>query len=441
MAQTTQSTPEISIFDIWDALIRYKAMLIGAVALGALMAVLYLFVTPPVYEAQVRLVVPKASAAMLDVPDPSYGQLDPKSVFGAYQAQLKRSESWRSFVTANPSLFSEGNGRAAALGFIPEAPIKLISDNDLAAESADAVFQHSDRQLAAEILRQYLTFVGRRYLDDLVMSVQFKIEQQKKAIAARIASLRESAKLVRDDEIERLLSEVAALVERGRLGRLDEIETLRAEVDVLKEQARMLRHDEIQRLKTDLALAHTLGVTENKLLHSADNVRVGGDIAVVPTRDAVRNYMRGTKALEGELEAISKRDSDEPYTAGLREKQARLESLMKRESDDPYIPGLRQKQAQLSQLLKRESDDPYISELRALQVELARLSQLTVAPGAFKPYEQDGDVFEPRYPIKPRKSVVLALGTLGGCVLGLLAVFVLAGVASMRNHRVSDGRT
>lgn len=270
---------EISLFELWQTLVRRKTVIFAILITAILLAILYLIITPPTYETRVKLLLPKPNSVSLSRPAHSFAQFDPKAVFLGFEAQLKSINQWRLFVEANPGLFPSIAADRSRV--ISKHPLSFSKDKDYPSENIEVAYQDTDAGVTADMLRGYLTFAREQYIADLVKQVNDLIERQKENITTDITMLRQNAKLKRADEIERL--------------------------------------------RADLSLAKTLGITDNQLLRTGDVSR--GSTSIITTSETVRSYMRGTKVLTAELEALLKRGTDDAYNDGLRGKQIELERL------------------------------------------------------------------------------------------------------------------
>ncbi|WP_412461833.1 LPS O-antigen chain length determinant protein WzzB [Pseudomonas sp. SC11] len=145
------------------------------------------------------------------------------------------------------------------------------------------------------------------------------------------------------------------------------------------------RADQIEQLSEALAIAKSIGLEKPPIISNTLTGEVSAGMGGSLT------YMRGTKALEAEIA-----------------------NLQSRSSNDPYIPGLRERQEKLS-------------FLRGLKIE----------PSVIAMYQQDGAVFQPDKPIKPRRTLIVALGIIAGLVLGC-CVAVAREVWAQRSERFSE---
>lgn len=142
------------------------------------------------------------------------------------------------------------------------------------------------------------------------------------------------------------------------------------EIAAARQIAKQNRQNHIERLKDALAIAETLGL---------ETPKDAGPVVVINTNSVDNDnglfYVRGTRALRLELQQLKDRQNDDPYIAGL--------------------PKLQAKKALLN-------------HIDAQSVSLAAATVDTAAS-------------VPLSPIKPRKSVILALGFVLGGMLGIFA--------------------
>jgi len=105
----------------------------------------------------------------------------------------------------------------------------------------------------------------------------------------------------------------------------------------------------------------------------------------------VPRYMRGTKVLAAELESLRNRASGDPFIKGLREKQQKLENL---------------------QMIKFEA-------------------------AQFSPFILDGTIHAAKK-IKPKSSLILALGFVLGIFLGLFMAFIVEFIQKTHNSQPKE---
>ena len=166
---------------------------------------------------------------------------------------------------------------------------------------------------------------------------------------------------------------VESLINQHKQKIEQKIANLEFNIKSSRAQAKIKREDEIARLENDYAIAKKLNIQENRMLAVQDK----SSLTVVTSNMDIPRYMRGTRVLAAELDALKNRPSDDAFIEGLRD----------------------------------------------WQQEVSRLKQIQFAPKQFQPFTLDGAVNKPDSPIKPKKTLVLALSIVLGLFLGVFAVF------------------
>src|SRR5699024_2748187 len=103
-------------------------------------------------------------------------------------------------------------------------------------------------------------------------------------------------------------------------------------------------------------------------------------------------------------------DNDLIYTRGAKTLRAQLAVLEKRSSDEPFIPGFRELNTQLELL-------------RAYKLNDADVSVVTI--------DEAAEV--PTAPIKPKKSLIVAVGIVLGGMLGVFAALIRSMIRKRKN--------
>lgn len=86
-----------------------------------------------------------------------------------------------------------------------------------------------------------------------------------------------------------------------------------------------------------------------------------------------------------------------------------------------YMRGAKAIGAEMEVLAARQSDDPFIPELRSLQEQLSFLKTIDVEPDNVSVFTLDSAAQIPETPIKPKKTLIVALGVVLG---GMFGVFI-----------------
>ncbi|MBV6750857.1 chain-length determining protein [Pseudomonas chlororaphis] len=139
------------------------------------------------------------------------------------------------------------------------------------------------------------------------------------------------------------------------------------QIVTLRETGQKIRKDRVEHLEEALNVAKSVGL-ERPLI-----IATGPSAEVVGRMDGDLAYMRGAKALEAELKNIKNRQSDDAFISGLRDLQSKQD----------FYKGIETK----------------------------------VINGAV--YHLDGEAEKPDSPIAPKKAMILALGLIGGMLIGV----------------------
>lgn len=120
--------------------------------------------------------------------------------------------------------------------------------------------------------------------------------------------------------------------------------------------------------------------------------------------------------LEEALALAESIDLEEPSSVG---------SLMASYSGETtYMRGARALRSELEILRNRQSDDPFIEELPVIFKLLELLKNIDLSPDSITVATIDAPAHIPQHPIKPRKSLILALGLVLGGMLGIFIALI-----------------
>ena len=152
-----------------------------------------------------------------------------------------------------------------------------------------------------------------------------------------------------------------------RADALEKADSLARQIEAARAAARKVRDDQIARLSEALNIARSIGLEKPPLISNTLSTEVSAGM------EGTLTYMRGTKALEADIGNLQKRTSDDPFVPGLRERQGTME---------------------------------FYRDLR-LNADAVRL------------YRQDGAIEIPDRPVKPKKTLIVLMGVVGGLLLGI----------------------
>ena len=97
-----------------------------------------------------------------------------------------------------------------------------------------------------------------------------------------------------------------------------------------------------------------------------------------------------------------------------------------------YYRGYKALNAEITTLNNRKSDDPFISGLRDLQEKLALLTSIEIEEEGMHSVTVDQAAYPPKNRIKPKRRLIVSLGTVVGLFLGIFLVFFVSFVQKQK---------
>ncbi len=149
---------------------------------------------------------------------------------------------------------------------------------------------------------------------------------------------------------------------------------IEAQIDGLRITASKHREDRIIRLRDALVVAESVGLDAPQIVPG--NTPSEGDLAQFIDGNLL--YMRGAKAIKAELKVLQ----------------------------------------------ERKGDDPFIGELRGLENKLDFLKRIQESEYDVSVFILDSNAEVPETPIKPKKSIIIAVGLIMGGMLGVFTALI-----------------
>ncbi|MEQ8803239.1 MAG: hypothetical protein RLP45_14470, partial [Haliea sp.] len=302
--------------------------------------------------------------------------------------------------------------------FTPALSINIdgLGKNDVLAETIMSIrFQHTDAQLAAEIANALAATAHSRALASVMDELRALLETRIRMLESRIARSADILKRRDKDTIVRLQEE-------DELKRLQ----LQDQIAALTTKARQLRADKVAELEEALAIARSLDITEPAILqmlsrreNGRESVSVSADLS---TGQGDPLYLRGSRMLQAELAVLEKRTTDAHMVPELRDLQEQLDLLAQNR--------------RIEILQARENYEALADNTDALRAEISQLRELLAASyDAVHLARVDQPAIARSAPIRPRKSLTLAIAIVAGGMLGVLVALVMGAVENRRREQ------
>lgn len=410
-AQLAQADDEIDLKQLVRTLLKHKKTILITTAIVFWGSVAYAILATPVYKAKVTFLPPSVGdIAPLNYPGIA-SELSTATIYSKFEKNLN-SITLRRGIFDKMQLISvlakdanETTNTDAVFSVFNENLIidKASTKKDPAAiPFLNLTLQGSDPKLIADVLNQISTLTLETTKEEAIRDILEQLASKKQQLTRELSELRVKSENQKQDQITKL--EETDKVEREKLE--DQIKTLR-------ESAKTKRMDQITVLTEAAKIAESIGLIEKSSLLD-QNALVNNERNAFYTELNTQPqplYLRGSKALRSEIKELTERSSDDPFIPGLRDLQDKIELL--------------KVNRQIEALKARDNNDPFIEALRDKESELALLEVFKIDPNQVRVATLDQAAFPPEKREKPKRSLVVALGAVGGLFLGVIAAFML----------------
>lgn len=251
-------------------------------------------------------------------------------------------------------------------------------------------------------LIRYATDVEReRLTDDLKVVIDNKLD----TINRKLEELRSGYNA--EKEVK-----VAQLTEKDTLKRL----RLQDELEAIRLGLKTRRENRIKQLDEAIAIAASLGIKKPTTPSSmSEGTRASGSVIKTEVNNQnIPLYFMGTEALEAEKQSLLSRENDDFASGRIVEIAQELKLL--------------EHNRQIEVLESRENEDLFLAELAEQHKEISRLKGLKVNMDNLKMVSVDQFAAQPASPIKPKKTMIVAVGVVLGGMLGLFVALLRSAI-------------
>lgn len=269
---------EIDLKQLAGKLWGYKALIISSGFICFLIALVYVYLAAPRYEAKAFILPPSQS----DVANFNYGRTSEtelsrygvKDVFDVFLRHFQGESLKRRFFEEVylPSL-SEAERQKTADELYAELSKKLVINqtSTTGVNRYSVVVRNSDPAKAKAWAEEYVEWAGVAAKAEMIKNVSLEAEVRARNLAQKIDTLRDSGLKVREDLIVRL--------------------------------------------REALGVAQQVGVVKPPLISGG----LSGEVSAAMSGELT--YMRGSQALDAAIKALEARRTDDPFIPGLRDLQ------------------------------------------------------------------------------------------------------------------------
>ena len=403
------STDEIDLFALIQSLWQQKKLILGTTCVVGALALGYAMLAPREYQAST--VLRPAAINELDALNRSeVYKLPPTEALLKVGAALDSYETRFNFFESHQELFEPLQKKGVTL----EQSFEIFNRDAINLIQPDPKKQDS----LSPFLKLEMTYPesvdGVKILNGFV---EYAINNQRAQIGAdlkviinnRLRELEEKIDAARSGYKSDKEGKIATLIETDTLERAK----LKDELQALRLQLKTERESRIAQLSEAISIARSLGITRPTTPSAMSDAGKGSTqvMRTEITSQSIPLYFMGTQALEAERAALLKRTSDDFTDKRISTIGKKLQML--------------EVNRQVEQLAKRSNEDLFLKNIEPLRAEVVRLGNLNTDMSKLGIVSIDRKAQTPVSPSKPKKALIVGLGLILGCLLGL-------GIATVR---------
>ncbi len=387
---------------------RRLIALIAFLTTGAALA--YALLATPIYQADI-LLRPVRSGALEAVNVKGLYGITPKQAFDRVSNELTAYAGRRVYFEAHPEQFErlergELSPERAFWRFSQEAFTLEFADKKGKTPRTEAFvrfsMQYPEGMDGVAILNGILGVTLERERRQLQEDVQARIDNRLQVLERDIAAMQASYATAKR-------SRIATLMEADAIRRAN----LQDELKALRGRLRLMRDSRIQQLDEAIGIASQLGI--RKPTTPGVLGEDGRDSSRSLFRTEVNNqqiplYFMGVDALKAERGILLRRKTDDFTSPRIAVIQQELKQL--------------EHNREIQYLQAREDEERFYENLAALRGEQARLLRLNIGETNIQLVRVDQEAATPLKPVRPKRALLVALGVLGGVLLGSLLVLL-----------------
>lgn len=398
---------EIDLVELLRTLYGQKLLILLATCLVTAVAAGYAFLATPYYQVQ-SMVRPVSQGALDALNGTGIYELTPDDALARVASSLSSYERRLAFFRDNRELFAG----LLSEGQVFEQAFERFNQDAFSMQQADPEKINS--------LSQYvgisLTYPGK--MDGVTVVngfVDYVIEYERARIKAdlevlvrnRLASLDSLMAAARASYQASKEAEIAALIEDNSLKRAQVADELAA----LRQELKVRRENRVQVLAEAIKIAESLGISAPTTPSAMLGQQGSGQVirTEINSRD-IPLYFMGATALRAEREVLSDRKSDDFTEPRVVELETQLTLL--------------ENNRQVDVLRQRRNEDLYLKAFASMREERSALERIIFNPDGMSIVQVDRLAQSSDVPVKPRRMLIIMLGLVLGCMLGvILALF------------------
>ena len=417
---------EIDLVALVKGIWQQKMLVLLMTFVVGFIAAAYAFLATP--EFQVSSILRPAAINELDALNRSeIYKLPPGEALIKVGAALESYDTRLGFFKENQKLFKEFErpGRTLEQSFeeFNRNSISLILPDAKRANSLSAYIKlemnYPEGVDGVSILNNFIEYAINSERQHISADIDVIVKNRLAELSGKLEAARTSYNTTKE-------AKIASLQESDSLKRAQ----LQDELKALRNQLRAQRSNRMDQLSEAIGIAKTLGIrkpTTPSSLGDADRTSSATVMRTEVNGQQIPLYFMGVEALEAERSALAVRKSDDFVEGRIAQISKELQLL--------------QTNREVEVLIQRKNDDLFLAGVEPLRAEVVRLRNLNIDMANLKLVAIDKQALEPLSPLKPKKSLAIALGLMVGLLLGLVLASIRYAFHVRRDYESARLRT
>jgi LPS O-antigen subunit length determinant protein (WzzB/FepE family) len=425
LPQTSHSNAaddEIDLFELAQSIWQERILVFIVTAAVTVLALIYALVATPVYQTA-SILKPAKIKDLDELNSLGVYALTPGEALNRVGAALESYEVRFGFFQENQALFEPilREGRSAEQNFerFNRERIKVLKpDPDPKKESSFSPYvglqvEYSNLLdgpgIVNGLVQHAIEYERVRLTEDLEAVIANKLEK----IQRDLDVLRAGYNTEKDIKI-------TVLTESDNLKKLQ----LEDELAAIRLTLATQRENRIKKLDEAIAIADSLGIKKPSTPSSlSEGTRVSGSVIKTEVNNQnIPLYFMGTDALEAERKILLSRENDDFTSGRIVEIQQELKLL--------------ENNRQIQILQSRENEDLFLAELADKEKAIAHLNSLKLNMDTLSLVTLDQPATQPSRAIKPKKTLIVAIGLVLGGMLGIFAALLRSAIRKRQQQTV-----
>ena len=412
---------EIDLFELFASLHRHWRWWLGFTALGVVLSIIVALSFPKQYKVTTQVALPDASDVVV-IKTRGYGEHTTEGLFNQYYQRLKSPEVLTAFIHKGEwldRLFPEEKEAINVNEKVAEIEDNISIDilsplkekgqvNGLAPHLLAINMWGGAEKEQVEFLNNYVVAVNNQLIKSIKENGQKLRDSEVEKIKADILLLKEEAKKERHLTIEKLEAENS-----------EKIKALTQKIELLTAKFNYDMDSKLVRLQEALKIATKMKIKSPTTIESMGKKQAARSSTDVTITSNARHdlFLLGSVYLTTEIDNVKARKGNLLLVPEISELKQQIKEL--------------KDNVKLAVLKERKNDDPFIEGLLPLVSKLDRLKSLTFDFTGAKLYRLDKAAIMDGKAEKPRRMLIVAVGSVLGLFVGVF-VALIAGAVKRR---------